>query len=471
MIAPEHVVQFYETDVFLLNAMSDYIGTALRAGDVAIVFAPEARLEALDARLRADGLDVTTARARRQYVTVDAATALSRFMVDGLPEPGRFAEVVRDTIASAADGGRPVRIFGEMVALLVAEGNHAATIRLEELWNDLQRTYPFTLSCAYPMDRLSGEPYADLFGDICAEHSRVIPTESFTALADADDQLRTIARLQQQARWLEAEIAERKEAEERLKRALAAEQAAREAAEAALRLRDEFISVAAHELRTPLTSLVGHAQLVLRQSRRNGHLPLERTGRALQVITDQALRLSRLIDQLLDTSRLNRGALVLERRPTDLSALVERVVSEVRAVQDRHTITYQCPASVEAVVDQSRLEQVVTSLLDHAIRYSPDGGPVTVVLSRPVPGMVELSVRDHGVGVPPEERGHLFERFHQPYANGPQRGLGLGLYLSREIVELHGGEICAEFPAEGGTRIVVRLPVEASGPAGASPNR
>jgi PAS domain S-box-containing protein len=213
----EHFVQFCETDAFLMDSVSAFIGAGLRAGDAVIVLATKPHRESLEERLKGDGLEVATARVRGQYVSMDAAATLSKFMVDESPEPGRFAEVVGSMIALAAQGGCHVRIFGEMVALLWAEGNRAAAVRLEELWNDLGKTYSFSLCCAYPMQGFGGEVYEEEFAEICQQHSRVIPAESYTRLSSADERLHAITLLQQKANSLEAEIAERKEAEERLR--------------------------------------------------------------------------------------------------------------------------------------------------------------------------------------------------------------------------------------------------------------
>ena len=463
----EHFVQFYEADGFLLDAVEEFIAPALRTGEAGIVVATEAHRAGLEQRFRAVGLDLAAARAEGRYVALDAAETLSRFMVDGAPEAARFAEVVGGIVERAAEAGRRVRVFGEMVALLAVEGNHAAAIRLEELWNELQKGHAFSLFCAYPIDALCGEAFGELVGDICGQHTRVIPAESYSVLPSPDDRLRAIAVLQQKARMLEAEIAARKQAQERLQAALASERAAREAAETALRTRDDFISIAAHELRTPLTALSAQAQLALRRQRREGQLEPERVAQAMQTITGQTDKLSRLISQLLDVSRLEGGKLTLERQPTDLAILVEQVVAGARAWSDRHAIALEAPPSLEARADPLRLEQVLTNLLDNAIKYSPDGGPIEVVLSRPTGDMVELSVRDRGLGIPPEKRAQIFERFYQAHGNSHKRGMGLGLYISRQIVELHGGQIRAEFPPDGGTRFVVRLPIEPDEPAAA----
>jgi len=206
----EHFVLFCETDAFLVNVVSEFIGAGLRAGDACIVLATGPHRESLEERLKGDGLEVAAARVRGQYVSIDAAAILPEFMIDGSPDPGRFARVVGSIIAQAAKDQRHVRIFGEMVALLWADGNQEAAICLEELWNDLGKTYSFSLFCAYPMHGFGREAYEEEFTEICKQHSRVIPTESYTAL------------LQQKANLLEVEIAERKAAEQRLRVHLAA---------------------------------------------------------------------------------------------------------------------------------------------------------------------------------------------------------------------------------------------------------
>jgi len=166
-----------------------------------------------------------------------------------------------------------------------------------------------------------------------------------------------------------------------------------------------------------------------------------------------------LLDRLLDVSRLEADHLMLRRRPTDLTLLVEQVVSGRRARSERHPITLEATASLQAWIDPLRLEQILANLLDNAIKHSPPGEPIVVTLSRTSPGTLELSVSDRGVGIPIEARDRIFKRFFQARADDATQGLGLGLYVSQQIAELHGGEIRADFPAEGGTRFVVALPV------------
>jgi signal transduction histidine kinase len=297
---------------------------------------------------------------------------------------------------------------------------------------------------------------------VCSAHTRVVPAESYSSLTDVGDQGRAVATLQQKALSLEAEIAGRREAEVRLRGALAAERLARQAAEDALHLRDEFLSVAAHELRTPLAGLLGHAQLLQRRIDRDGRLEPERLVPAVTAITGQAQKLSRLLGQLLDVARLQSSKLTLEPVPTDLAGLVTQVVDSARTWSHQHPITVLVPDSLQASVDPLRFEQVLSNLLDNAVKYSPGGGPIEVVLSRSGGASAELAVRDRGVGIPPEKRGQIFERFFQAHGNGHLSGLGLGLYVSRQIVERHGGRLRVEFPPDGGTRFVVTVPLGAA---------
>ena len=238
------------------------------------------------------------------------------------------------------------------------------------------------------------------------------------------------------------------------------EQAAGEAAREAARQRAEYLSVAAHELRTPITALRGFAQILLRQLELDGRIDPQLMKRALQTIDQQSEHLARLIDQLLDASRLEAGRLVLEPTLTNTSQLVERVVGIVRTTTDRHTFELAIEPNVRAILDGLRVEQVLTNLLDNAVKYSPEGGPIVVELAQTDPTCLRIAVTDRGVGIPPEARERIFDRFYQaPQAgSGGKAGLGLGLYISRQIVEQHGGRLWAESPSDGGTRFVLSLP-------------
>jgi signal transduction histidine kinase len=265
-------------------------------------------------------------------------------------------------------------------------------------------------------------------------------------------------------------------------RLVEAERAAREdaaAAAAALRVREEVFSVAAHELKTPVTSLRGHAQLILRRLDRDtspvhggplaglsadGQAALDRLHASLRVIDAQAVKLTRLIERLLDATRLESGRLILDPQRADLRQLARDVAQAIQPTADRHTLVVDARAPVVATVDALRLEQVLINLIENAVKFSPAGGEVHVVVAPAGADAATIAVRDHGVGIPVERRAHIFDRFFQAHGEGHLGGVGLGLYVSKQIVELHGGTIAAEFPEDGGTRFVVTLPLRQPGP-------
>jgi signal transduction histidine kinase/integral membrane sensor domain MASE1 len=233
-----------------------------------------------------------------------------------------------------------------------------------------------------------------------------------------------------------------------------------EAAERAVQARDEFLSVAAHELKTPLTSLRGFSQILLGYLRDGRLAGPERLQGMLRQLEGQTEKLSRLVDHLLDVTRLEAGRLRLEPRATDLAELARAVASMAQEQTSAHTVEVVAPLPVVAWVDPLRLEQVLTNLVDNAIKYSPKGGVITLTaVPEPTSEMVRLTVRDQGLGIPSDHRAHIFDRFYQAHASSYRSGLGLGLYISHEIVALHGGQLTAEFPPEGGSLFVLRLPM------------
>ena len=245
-------------------------------------------------------------------------------------------------------------------------------------------------------------------------------------------------------------------------RLLAQEQAARVQAEAAVKTRTEFLSVAAHELKTPITSLRIFATLLIRQLDERGAVNPDRLRLALKTIDQQSDKLSRLINQLLDISRIEAGRLGLSRERSDLTALGRAVATAAQATTQRHTISvYGGPVVTD--VDVLRFEQVLTNLLDNAIKYSPDGGEIHLTVEAATPDTTQITVRDHGIGISDELRDRIFDRFFRVDESGPTSGMGLGLFISRQIVELHGGEIAADRAHGGGTRFVITMPSHAEG--------
>jgi hypothetical protein len=169
----EHFVQIYQDDVVLMDALDGFIGGALGNRETAIVIATPAHLASLDRRLRAHGIDVDAATADDRYIALDAEDTLSLFMRNGWPDEELFVQVIQNLLERTRAAGRRVRAFGEMVALLWAQGHSGATVRLEHLWNSLCRGESFALFCAYPKSGFTQDAAISV-QEICAAHSNVI---------------------------------------------------------------------------------------------------------------------------------------------------------------------------------------------------------------------------------------------------------------------------------------------------------
>ena len=230
-------------------------------------------------------------------------------------------------------------------------------------------------------------------------------------------------------------------------------------------LKDEFLSIATHELRSPVAVLKGYADL-LRQSARGRGVPLsEAQQEGLREISQAATHLDDLTRDLLDISRLQAEPPGRFAEPTDLVALVERVVQRQQLTTQRHHLTLHAahrPLTVN--VDPKRLEQVLVNLVSNAIKYSPQGGPIEVELSRGTQGEGEvalLTVRDHGMGIPAQQQARIFGRFvrAENARSSEIAGTRLGLYLSRELVEQSGGHIWFESGEGVGSTFFVELPL------------
>jgi PAS domain S-box-containing protein len=261
-------------------------------------------------------------------------------------------------------------------------------------------------------------------------------------------------------RWFgaSADIDQQKRAGEERETLLASERAARAEAERASRVKDEFVATLSHELRTPLNAIVGWTQFLLRDAS-----DPERVKRGLEVIDRNARAQTQMVDDLLDLSRVMEGKLRLDVERVDLADVVNSVIGSVQPAADakeiRITPIFGSASPIQG--DPSRLQQVVWNLLANAIKFTPRRGKVRVTLRR-VDSEVELAVSDTGQGIKPEFIQHVFERFRQEDAGTTRRygGLGLGLSIAKQLVEMHGGRIEAASGGEGhGATFVVRFPV------------
>jgi signal transduction histidine kinase len=226
-------------------------------------------------------------------------------------------------------------------------------------------------------------------------------------------------------------------------RALIDEAARVQAREEATRLKDDFLSAAAHDLRTPLTALIARAQLLEHRARRNPQAPADRAG--LQQVVEDAKRLAQLVTELLDVGRAEQGKLVGNREEIDLVSVV-RAAAALHS-SPRHPCTLDAEDDVRGLYDPIRVRQLIDNLLENAIKYSPQGGSIRMKIWREG-DRAHLTVTDEGIGIPAGELGHLFDRFHRGSNVDDRRfvGMGLGLYICKNIAEQHGGRLWATSP-------------------------
>jgi PAS domain S-box-containing protein len=244
------------------------------------------------------------------------------------------------------------------------------------------------------------------------------------------------------------DITERKQAEKEREELLSREQAARAEAEAANRIKDEFLAVLSHELRSPLNPILGWTRLL-----RSGKLDQKKTAHALEVIERNAKLQTQLIEDLLDVSRILRGKLRLEMTPVNLVAIIEAAIETVHLAAQAKSIQIQTvfnPNVGMVLGDTARLQQVIWNLLSNAVKFTDSGGRVDIRLEF-MDSYAQIKVSDTGKGIHPNFLPHVFEYFRQADATTTRKfgGLGLGLAIVRHLVELHGGTVLAESPGEG----------------------
>lgn len=254
------------------------------------------------------------------------------------------------------------------------------------------------------------------------------------------------------------DISDRKQAEQERQYLLECEQAARTTAEAANRMKDEFLAILSHELRTPLNSILGWTQLL-----RNRKFDEKTTTDALATIERNTKALTQLIQDILDVSQIIRGKIRLNLQLLELLPIVQHAIETIQPTANAKKIAveYESEPSIGVIVgDTNRLQQIIWNLLNNAVKFTPAGGKVTVKLQH-LDSYVQIQVSDTGLGIAPEFLPHIFERFRQADSSTTRShgGLGLGLAIVRHLVELHGGQVYATSPGlHQGATFVVNLP-------------
>jgi PAS domain S-box-containing protein len=566
----EHFVQFYEDDEFLAKSVAGFLGYGLTRDASGVLIATREHRSEIERGLLDAGVDVLSARASGRFVSLDAREALASFMSDGAPDRIKFHEKIGKLIARLSANRLPIRAFGEMVALLWADGNESAAVALEQFWNELGRRHRFALMCAYPIAGFDDDQIEALDG-ICTCHTRVIPAESFAEFATDDERMRAVAQLQKKARSLTAEIEHRNEVQKDLAKReaeladffenateglhkvgadgtilwanqadynllgytvdeyvgrpitnfhadadviadiLAQLQRGESLVNLPVRLRckngaikhvrlssnayfedgrfvytrcftrdvtqqyqaektlldadrrkDEFLAILSHELRNPLAPIRNALELL-----DNPACDAKMRGGATRVIHRQVDQMTRLVDDLLDVSRITRDKIELRKRDVELASIINSAVETSRpaieaAGQQLGVLLPKQPVWLH--VDPTRLSQAFANLLNNAAKFTPARGRVRIEAKIDGPEVV-VRVSDNGVGISCEALAYVFEVFRQVdhSLERPQGGLGIGLTIVRRLVELHGGTVNAQSDGpDKGSEFTVRLPISSS---------
>jgi signal transduction histidine kinase len=220
-------------------------------------------------------------------------------------------------------------------------------------------------------------------------------------------------------------------------------------------LRD-FVANVSHELRSPLTSIKGFAQAILDGTAKDKEAQIK----AANIIEDESKRMMRLVDDLLELSKLESGQIVMVQEPVDVKELLEhcRDIVAIRVEESGLELTLDIQSTAAVTGDIDRLEQVINNLVDNALKHTPSGGRVTIIALQPSAGFIEITVSDSGPGIPPDQLKHVFERFYRVDTSGTKTGTGLGLAIAREIIRAHSGNIAVLSKLKEGTQFIVTLP-------------
>jgi signal transduction histidine kinase len=468
-----HTVQFYDDDAFLAGSVAQFVTRGLAAHRPVLLVATREHVDAITERLTADGHDLDRARRTGRITVLDAHATLALVMSGDTPDRERFQAVIGGGLERCLGRGRgPVWAYGELVNLLVADGNAEGALRLEALWNELAATHSFVLLCGYALAHFRDVALAEPLRAICATHTHVIPAESYTSADDADRMVE-VSVLQHRARVLESELARRTELEQRLQVALSERdvlldrertarhdaESAREAAEAANHAKGEFLAIMSHELRTPLNAIAGYAELL----ELGVHGPVTCDQRdALGRIQRSQRHLLGLINEVLNYTRIESGIVRYELTTLCVDDVLRTADALVMPQMQAKGLEYRYVGADRALhvrADPDRLQQIVLNLLTNAAKFTDRGGVVSVSCEAQ-DDAIAICVTDNGVGIPAEKFDAIFEPFVQidSRLTRVQEGIGLGLAISRDLARGMGGDLRVTSKPGVGSTFVLSLP-------------
>ncbi len=445
-----HTAHFYSSDSLLVSDIVQCLGATLSAGGAAVVIATAAHRAAFEKQLLSHGLDLAGIAQQGRWLSLDAAETLAESMVEGWPDASRFAAHIGgvvDRLTSAVNATsaaeKPlVAAYGEMVSVLWEEGKTEASIRLEELWNELAQTRSFHLSCGWPLHFFARDMDGVSIQRICAEHNHVIPGQGYDSMSE-DERRRSTVVWQLKAQALEEETHQ---------------------LEAALLTTERLASVGrlaatvAHEINNPLEAVINLIYL----ARQNADLP--ESVRSCLVLADEELqRVSHIARQTLGFYRDSSSP---------VSIAVPEAIDEMLAIYQRRVCRRQISLrksihpELRVLTLPGEFKQMVSNLISNAIDASPQGGAIEVrawASVHPVTGApgIHVVVADRGPGIPEPIRLKIFTPF---FTTKKDLGTGLGLWIVKGLVLKAGGfircrsRVATPEAAGSGTVMMVFLP-------------
>ncbi|WPB78306.1 MEDS domain-containing protein [Archangium violaceum] len=441
----DHLCLVYENSEEQWEAVIPYMAEGLARNEACLYVIDEHSLDEVRRAFIARGVDIDAHVRSGQFVF---STSREAYLSSGAFEPRAMVTFLEKTMREAVAAGRAgFRVSGEMTWVLGQGCGCGQIVEYEALLSEFFPGSRASAICQYNRKRLG----ADIIRDVLRTHpiailgNQVCPNLYYETPAMVLGQ----GSPEQRVDWMIQQLQRFRGAERKLERAVQA--------------RDEFLSVASHELNTPLTSLKLHVQSLTRSLSRGDGVSLTRQ-KVTSIIerTDRQLRrLSRLVSDLLDVSRIHAHKMELELEHMDLRELVEDVVDRISGEFTQIGVRLDVAPGPQMVGhwDRSRLEQVLINLLSNSLKYGA-GKPVWLEMAADG-ARVSLSVKDQGTGLREEDRSRIFERFERAISAREAGGLGLGLYIAREIVQAHGGVISVESRLGEGSTFTVSLPLGA----------
>lgn len=443
----DHLCLVYENPEEQWNAVVPFIADGLARNEACLYLVDDRGLEDVRQAFISRGVDVG---AHERSGQLSFATKRETYLSSGSFDAQAMIAFLASTAQQALDAGRTgFRVTAEMTWALGPECGCERLIQYEAVLSNFYPGSNVSGLCQYNRKRFS----AGVIRDVLRTHPIAILGDQVCPNLYYETPAMVLGQGSPEERvdWMIQQLQRFRGAERKLERAI--------------QTRDEFLSVASHELNTPLTSLKLQVQSLTRTLSRGGLAVLtpKKVGDIVERTDRQLRRLSRLVSDLLDVSRMHARKLTLNLERVELRELVTDVVDRMSGEFSRAGVRLDIAPGPEVagVWDRGRLEQVLINLLSNALKYGA-GRPVRVSMAADG-GRALLSVRDGGVGLREEDRERIFERFERAISASEASGLGLGLYITREIVQAHGGDISVESRLGEGSTFVVTLPLGAEG--------